>query len=396
MKKTIVIAILGMITLPLQGICFFQLLKAPNGKLVLIMGDWHSERHAHLMKSFCAELAKRPLVKPLQILLELSAECDPHRGSLAPNVAQLLSLEKTDKAPIAIARIEPRGNMSDHVHRVYEALTELADNVIPDEIKKPANMLIPFVREGREYTPLKWANEKKKYATKKRPVGKKGEFNCTNYVSYLQKNLMMMEAIYNKLPSEELKKLFEENCLEPYKASLKIITTELKPYSDASLFEACLDLCMACDTELELFEYFTGWYKRYIEATDLCFFNGVAFEKVVALCNDTEPLCVYLGQDHAAKVATMLASLAGWESVKEGTILLDINILITVFIQTPAFEEDMLFATRKILKYAPACAVCKATRNLKVCTQCRDIRYCGATCQRKDWPEHKKVGKKNN
>ncbi len=38
------------------------------------------------------------------------------------------------------------------------------------------------------------------------------------------------------------------------------------------------------------------------------------------------------------------------------------------------------------------CASCKtAGDDLKVCTRCKGPRYCSVACQRKDWPEHKRV-----
>jgi hypothetical protein len=43
------------------------------------------------------------------------------------------------------------------------------------------------------------------------------------------------------------------------------------------------------------------------------------------------------------------------------------------------------------IKYvSTACKVCGNTEGLKWCGACNKVRYCGATCQRADWKEHKK------
>ena len=41
------------------------------------------------------------------------------------------------------------------------------------------------------------------------------------------------------------------------------------------------------------------------------------------------------------------------------------------------------------------CAACnKLGDNLKLCSRCKGPRYCGVTCQRKDWADHKHVCQK--
>ena len=49
------------------------------------------------------------------------------------------------------------------------------------------------------------------------------------------------------------------------------------------------------------------------------------------------------------------------------------------------FDEAKIFA-----KWCDV-ASCGNSGKMLVCTQCKQRRYCGRECQRKDWPEHKKV-----
>ena len=52
------------------------------------------------------------------------------------------------------------------------------------------------------------------------------------------------------------------------------------------------------------------------------------------------------------------------------------------------FDEEKVFA-----KWCDV-ASCENSGKLQACNQCKQRQYCGRGCQRKDWPEHKKVCKK--
>ncbi len=40
-----------------------------------------------------------------------------------------------------------------------------------------------------------------------------------------------------------------------------------------------------------------------------------------------------------------------------------------------------------------ACEVCQQTQNTKKCGRCKAVAYCGLDCQRKHWPQHKRLCK---
>jgi len=46
--------------------------------------------------------------------------------------------------------------------------------------------------------------------------------------------------------------------------------------------------------------------------------------------------------------------------------------------------------TSSSLNDVKVCNVCKSVEGLKKCGRCKAVSYCGPTCQKKDWPEHKK------
>lgn len=47
-------------------------------------------------------------------------------------------------------------------------------------------------------------------------------------------------------------------------------------------------------------------------------------------------------------------------------------------------------AMRKVTKNACAFAACTYVGEMK-CSKCKQVRYCGAECQKRDWCEHKRV-----
>jgi len=51
------------------------------------------------------------------------------------------------------------------------------------------------------------------------------------------------------------------------------------------------------------------------------------------------------------------------------------------------FEETKLLSKKPV----KACAICKATENLKQCSKCRSVYYCSREHQLEDWKTHKNV-----
>lgn len=43
--------------------------------------------------------------------------------------------------------------------------------------------------------------------------------------------------------------------------------------------------------------------------------------------------------------------------------------------------------------YPPCCKIETELREFSICGQCQQVRYCGALCQERDWPSHKKYCK---
>lgn len=39
---------------------------------------------------------------------------------------------------------------------------------------------------------------------------------------------------------------------------------------------------------------------------------------------------------------------------------------------------------------------CTNSTKLKICTRCKDVKYCSTECQKADWPVHKQICKKND
>ena len=50
--------------------------------------------------------------------------------------------------------------------------------------------------------------------------------------------------------------------------------------------------------------------------------------------------------------------------------------------------ENLIQSSLKDLSVCPVCL--KSSEHLLSCARCRSTSYCGAVCQRKDWPNHKK------
>jgi hypothetical protein len=69
--------------------------------------------------------------------------------------------------------------------------------------------------------------------------------------------------------------------------------------------------------------------------------------------------------------------------------------------ETPSVkaESDMssmveTLRTGKDKRNMAVCVVCGSPKNVKSCSGCRQVRYCGAACQKDHWRQHKAECKK--
>lgn len=55
------------------------------------------------------------------------------------------------------------------------------------------------------------------------------------------------------------------------------------------------------------------------------------------------------------------------------------------------YKQNIFTGEKKLMKERKCAACQKENENSMICSRCKKVRYCGVECQKKDWPEHKRV-----
>ena len=141
-------------TVPLSAFSSFRLFKAPNGKLILLIGDVRYDDSivdCHVT-TFLNRVTEGKCAQPLEILVEIPDPLPKVAWKANPSFERVLALKlQVDKQPSSSLRFtscEPRGFISEHLETLRTELCEIALEVATDDDYKNAyNLTVsPFKR----------------------------------------------------------------------------------------------------------------------------------------------------------------------------------------------------------------------------------------------------------
>ena len=115
----------------MQAICSYRLLKAPNGKLILILGDVHtSEVFKPHLERFIREVNKTPLKKSMLLIIELEESMIPDaaigKGIIIGCFKALVDAWHKKNNQVHLECFDPRGGYSNTVEAIRTGLYDKA------------------------------------------------------------------------------------------------------------------------------------------------------------------------------------------------------------------------------------------------------------------------------
>ncbi len=123
-----------------QAVCSYRLLRAPNGKFILVLGDIHTDKYTRNFDVFIECLINSKLSQPLEVLVEVPEELSQGEWKAAPNFERLLELIKsTDKKitdTFTFIRCEPRGYLSERLEKIRERMVDIVMSVVSNDVQE--------------------------------------------------------------------------------------------------------------------------------------------------------------------------------------------------------------------------------------------------------------------
>lgn len=394
-----------------SAICSYRLLKAPNGKLVLILGDVHlSDMFKPHLERFIKEINSIPLKEPLPLIIEL--EEASIKNALLGKVAIVGSFKTLVDAwykknrQVQLDLFDPRGVYSEVVKSIRDGMY---DDVIAQCITEADMQAYPNVKTLPSQDA--WKQVKKNAGQLKDPWNL-AQFTVGGFLNDLKEKCATLRALAEPYKEHESVYTLMLEEIEQFSQAVTKIEADLAAYDPKlSLWEAIFTSCLASKTTIDLMKFYDNLDTLYGDATDYRFYDLHLLDKILRRVEDDFPVCLILGESHAQKLYEYLNMIPGWNPLGQPMILYEsVSCYRSDRVIFPQFGGALEVAIKVLLasvkddgikKKEPsikvedkACAGCAETEHLKICTRCREVRYCSSECQEAAWKEHKKVCKK--
>ncbi len=403
--KTLYFALIGTMgwSFHMSAFCSFRLFRAPNGKLVLVIGDLHDKeaRFGEHVSSFIDMISSEKLAQPLEILAELPEHSiDDLEG--APSFVRLSALKKEVESRRASSLrficCDPRGSISEHLALLRQELTRMILKVVTQgDYEKVFGPGLPYAEETESWSALR-ARElsrlQRKYMDLRLTLSVP---TLKAFLESLDKNLKTLEGILERYRKDE--KVYE--LFKQYRVRYVEACDTLREVF-GEVFDDCspqTDLCfileklhLTAETTEDLLNTFIVFDACLLDSIDNLYATAVMLDHVLQRSTTQAPICVIAGETHALEIAQSLSFLQ-WECLDEGVLYQKVTPVHHNIKNDPDFDVRFKQALAQVLESlrvpARVCATCHtAQKKLVRCARCKETMYCDVTCQRKDWPTH--------
>jgi len=385
-------AVLGL-SVSLYPISSYVLLRAPSGKMILLLGDVHAGYFTHHIDHLISCVRNTQLRSPLPVIIELD-EAEVNQFDLVvPTIQKYVRAWGSPNSSVSLEYFEPRSKISSGLATIHSIINALINDVVS---QKETVVYIKKEPMG-SFSQDAFMDLKKRYKerNKKRPPNSQHNIPLVReYLADLERNAEVIKGICEKYKHDAA--IFE--IIQPmynlYMSTYSTIKKDLAGSLDKKITDVFEAQFMACKTTTDLLAYCESWDEQYCWNVDYLFFDACLLDKILDSADDQTPSCVVVGESHALRVTRLVEDLPGWQVVSRSKVA-QIHPLGCVPMEVPEFQGDLEKALNEVLKPLIArCTVCDKVGDIKVCSSCKELLYCSSECQKKDWPEHKKVCQK--
>ena len=375
----------------------YRLLKAPNGCLVLILGDIHFAEHYLSREEFIMAVQKNTLKEPLHLIVELNEHAREGKGAITVSVQTLRDTWGKKNPFVSLEYFDPRSYYSG----LIEGLNLMFSHAIRTCIPSNSSLQLP-IAQGLWNNYKTQLNASLEAGTISVDNSLKESFTVAGFLADIAEKSTKLDNLAEKYRSKE--KLFTlfKGIAENFSEAVRKITEQFrKNLPDQSFWDAITDNFRAAETPLDLMNFYLEFRDLYCFRTDYAFFDALLIDKIVDRKDALQPLCCFVGEAHAINISELILSGTDWERISA-------NMLGTtacpIAQPTKDFLEGLAQATHEVLiglkEKVPKpmtlkkCAACSQVGKLLVCSRCKAVKYCSREYQSKAWGEHKKVCKK--
>lgn len=395
----------------LSAFVSYNILINDKNQIVFCIGDWHNlqvndfnEQNVELFLKTINILNHDNSQNNIKCLIELPNESyqEIKNKSTKDRVATSFLLlaqyfAKNDNKKINFESYEPRTPESEIINALLDSLSDLFFEESPD--KEFDKNIIDKIKIHRKLT-VDLQNKKL--------------ITIVEYKQFIENySKVLKKLLENYNSSEKIYKTILEK-IELFNNGLKEINKYFDGKSDEDSLEFILmDLFKKCKNYYQVRLLIQELYKNFLHSIDYNFADILFYNKVIQEQdkNLNNIMILITGQHHTENVSKML-SKTGYKLIKQINLYKNHNFNVNSFNPSNQFRFDLALDLinsigdktfeknenyeKKINEEVKYCNYCfkQGDSNLKVCTNCRKIRYCNQDHQIKDWQEHKKTCKK--
>lgn len=423
--KNILLGALITIAPPLLGFGCFGLIKVQpdQEKHVLLLGDIHNydEVIALLTRMAPAEgfsksislediwvmIRNSKISQPFPLLIELTERFFKEKnGNVAPLILRTIAesrkaLEERTSKHFLIP-IDPRNEISDMVTCAYEWVRDRVRAYTTLEEIEHYHGIHDTNRLFEENppaptTPFTDSIKRFRFSTERYNTPVSGFFM---YLDRCLAHMKQIEARHEK--KDSVRDLIHQQ-IETFTHAQELIKELMAGIAPTTPFpEAFKSLFYTCNTAALRIKQFEQCEKLFLHDTDYLYANVCFLDKSLDELERSPNIALIIGLSHAKPLLEMFKKLNA-EVVVYDSIPHDERALYETCSKSHDYDSKLALAISTFIaaqekaqeRSVPQhqCLNCFKVGTLLACSRCKAAFYCCTACQKKDWPEHKKVCK---
>ncbi len=363
----------------MRSMVFYAHLIGPKGERLQIIGDHHGLPKAYAyeaMDAFVNTAKKLKLAKPLPVAVEIH-ESYLDDASLMSEISVMPSLERLirhrDEPACTLIAIERRGIVSDIINGLFSWIYPLVQRFMAcnwqDELPELHHALQEAVQEAQK-TLMEGVTE---------------SLSCSDILASYQamlKDMKKYEGLYGATPLASVVRDATRR-FEQALAELKKFVGENKRF-DTLFFSQIAQ----CKTFAAFFEEYKRLNAMLRQDTEYVFADFSFLKRMLEIFEQGQRRAVLtVGVSHAEKLVPLFIKL-GWSVAKQVSVFTkrgdEYHIIMD---DTAQFIGDFVATMESFLQVH--CENCSKKENLKLCSRCKTVYYCGPECQKAGWSTHK-------